>query len=196
MRFDLVRRTSPPRPLKCPTERQYRSMSLILLPCATLCLPFPVRHPRRDPPVTMLLLRALPFRHWQYSPATKGYVRHEQVVAIMSCHCRLFLIHLFSMCVAPFVLACFVLCACASVLDYEAALTRRHSDGLYYNMGAHFLWIGDRTRHMYTAFVSGFVSRWFISLVIAFLSVGGWVGVRVCVCVCFFVCVCVCLCES
>ncbi|KAI8999502.1 DAHP synthetase [Gaertneriomyces semiglobifer] len=33
------------------------------------------------------------------------------------------------------------------LLDYETQLTK-HVDGLYYNLGAHFLWIGDRTRQL------------------------------------------------
>jgi len=33
------------------------------------------------------------------------------------------------------------------LLDYEAALTKKIK-GAYYNMGAHFLWIGDRTRQI------------------------------------------------
>ena len=35
------------------------------------------------------------------------------------------------------------------MLDYETALTRPYQNGReYYNVGAHFLWIGDRTRQL------------------------------------------------
>ena len=33
------------------------------------------------------------------------------------------------------------------LLPYEAALTRRVGNA-WYNLGAHFLWIGDRTRQL------------------------------------------------
>jgi len=34
------------------------------------------------------------------------------------------------------------------LLDYETALTYKTKNGKHYNMGAHFLWIGDRTREL------------------------------------------------
>jgi 3-deoxy-7-phosphoheptulonate synthase len=34
----------------------------------------------------------------------------------------------------------------ALVLPYEQALTRREEDGRFFNVGAHMLWLGDRTR--------------------------------------------------
>jgi len=34
------------------------------------------------------------------------------------------------------------------LLDYESALTYRTKEGKHYNYGAHFLWIGDRTREL------------------------------------------------
>jgi len=33
-------------------------------------------------------------------------------------------------------------------LEYEEAMTKKHADGNFYNTGAHFLWIGDRTRQL------------------------------------------------
>jgi len=42
------------------------------------------------------------------------------------------------------------------VLDYEEALTRQSPDGSFYNLGAHFLWIGDRTRQIPNAHVEYF----------------------------------------
>jgi 3-deoxy-7-phosphoheptulonate synthase len=36
-------------------------------------------------------------------------------------------------------------------LPYETALTRIQSDGAWYNLGAHFLWIGVRTSHLNSA---------------------------------------------
>jgi 3-deoxy-7-phosphoheptulonate synthase len=36
----------------------------------------------------------------------------------------------------------------ALLLPYEEALTRRASDGLWYNCGAHTVWIGERTRQL------------------------------------------------
>jgi len=34
------------------------------------------------------------------------------------------------------------------LLDYESALTYKVKEGKHYNFGAHFLWIGDRTREL------------------------------------------------
>jgi 3-deoxy-7-phosphoheptulonate synthase len=34
------------------------------------------------------------------------------------------------------------------LLDYEQQLTRKGNDGKFYNLGTHFLWIGDRTRQL------------------------------------------------
>jgi len=34
----------------------------------------------------------------------------------------------------------------ALILDYESNLTRRHGNGKWYDLSAHMLWIGDRTR--------------------------------------------------
>ena len=43
------------------------------------------------------------------------------------------------------------------LLDYETALTRHClTDNKYYNLGAHFLWIGDRTRQLNGAHVEYF----------------------------------------
>ena len=42
------------------------------------------------------------------------------------------------------------------LLDYEQQLTRKGSDGRYYNFGTHFLWIGDRTRQLDGAHVEFF----------------------------------------
>ncbi|RKO92148.1 DAHP synthetase, partial [Blyttiomyces helicus] len=42
------------------------------------------------------------------------------------------------------------------LLDYESKLTRAGPDGAYYNLGAHFLWIGDRTRQLDGAHVEYF----------------------------------------
>lgn len=43
------------------------------------------------------------------------------------------------------------------LLDYEEALTRMHPPGAaWYNLGAHFLWIGDRTRQLDHAHVEYF----------------------------------------
>jgi len=41
------------------------------------------------------------------------------------------------------------------LLEYEAAITRRH-ESVYYNLGAHMLWIGDRTRQIGGAHVDYF----------------------------------------
>ena len=41
-------------------------------------------------------------------------------------------------------------------LPYEEAMTRRQPDGKFYNVGAHFLWIGDRTRQLDHAHVEYF----------------------------------------
>ena len=41
------------------------------------------------------------------------------------------------------------------LLDYESCLTRRINDK-YYNLGTHFLWIGDRTRHLNGAHIEYF----------------------------------------
>jgi 3-deoxy-7-phosphoheptulonate synthase len=41
------------------------------------------------------------------------------------------------------------------LLGYEEALTKRVNGG-YYNLGAHFLWIGDRTRQMDGAHIEYF----------------------------------------
>jgi 3-deoxy-7-phosphoheptulonate synthase len=41
-------------------------------------------------------------------------------------------------------------------LDYEEAMTTQTEDGKYYNTGAHFLWIGDRTRQLDHAHVEYF----------------------------------------
>ncbi|KAJ3414592.1 hypothetical protein HDV05_006331 [Chytridiales sp. JEL 0842] len=42
------------------------------------------------------------------------------------------------------------------LLDYEQQFTRQGSDGKYYNVGTHFLWIGDRTRQLDGAHVEYF----------------------------------------
>jgi 3-deoxy-7-phosphoheptulonate synthase len=42
------------------------------------------------------------------------------------------------------------------LLDYESSLTRKNADGKYYNLSAHFLWIGDRTRQLDGAHVEFF----------------------------------------
>lgn len=41
------------------------------------------------------------------------------------------------------------------VLDYEAAVTKRSNDR-YYNVGSHFIWIGDRTRQLDGAHIEYF----------------------------------------
>jgi 3-deoxy-7-phosphoheptulonate synthase len=41
-------------------------------------------------------------------------------------------------------------------LDYESALTRRADNGRHYNLGAHMLWLGERTRHIDEAHVEYF----------------------------------------
>lgn len=41
-------------------------------------------------------------------------------------------------------------------LQYEETMTVKHSNGKYYNTGAHFLWIGDRTRQLDHAHVEYF----------------------------------------
>jgi 3-deoxy-7-phosphoheptulonate synthase len=41
------------------------------------------------------------------------------------------------------------------ILDYEAALTKLVKDS-HYNLGAHFLWIGDRTRQIDGAHIEYF----------------------------------------
>jgi 3-deoxy-7-phosphoheptulonate synthase len=42
------------------------------------------------------------------------------------------------------------------LLPYEEALTRRAEDGRWYNLGAHFLWLGERTRDLDGAHVEYF----------------------------------------
>jgi 3-deoxy-7-phosphoheptulonate synthase len=42
------------------------------------------------------------------------------------------------------------------LLDYEQQLTRKGADGQHYNLGTHFLWIGDRTRQLDGAHVEFF----------------------------------------
>ncbi|KAJ1559846.1 hypothetical protein HK405_009127, partial [Cladochytrium tenue] len=42
------------------------------------------------------------------------------------------------------------------LLDYEQQLTRPGTDGRHYNLGTHFLWIGDRTRQIDGAHVEFF----------------------------------------
>lgn len=42
------------------------------------------------------------------------------------------------------------------LLAFEEALTREERDGVHYNLGAHFLWIGDRTRQIDGAHVEYF----------------------------------------
>jgi 3-deoxy-7-phosphoheptulonate synthase len=42
------------------------------------------------------------------------------------------------------------------LLDYEQQFTRKGTDGKYYNVGTHFLWIGDRTRQLDGAHVEYF----------------------------------------
>jgi 3-deoxy-7-phosphoheptulonate synthase len=42
------------------------------------------------------------------------------------------------------------------VLDFEEAMTRKASNGKYYNLGAHFVWIGDRTRQLDSAHIEYF----------------------------------------
>ncbi|HEV2088731.1 MAG TPA: 3-deoxy-7-phosphoheptulonate synthase class II [Cryptosporangiaceae bacterium] len=46
----------------------------------------------------------------------------------------------------------------ALILDYERALTRVDSDGLAYDMSAHMVWVGERTRQLDGAHID-FVSR-------------------------------------
>jgi 3-deoxy-7-phosphoheptulonate synthase len=41
-------------------------------------------------------------------------------------------------------------------LDYEESMTTQAPDGKYYNTGAHFLWIGDRTRQLDHAHIEYF----------------------------------------
>jgi len=41
-------------------------------------------------------------------------------------------------------------------LPYEEAMTAQHSDGKYYNLGSHMLWIGNRTRQLDHAHVEYF----------------------------------------
>eukprot|EP00386_Alphamonas_edax_P015750 GDKI01048118.1.p1 GENE.GDKI01048118.1~~GDKI01048118.1.p1 ORF type:complete len:353 (+),score=81.26 GDKI01048118.1:1-1059(+) len=42
------------------------------------------------------------------------------------------------------------------ILPYESALTKQHKDGLYYDLSAHMLWIGDRTRQLDHAHIEFF----------------------------------------
>ncbi|KAJ3351288.1 hypothetical protein HDU83_009015 [Entophlyctis luteolus] len=42
------------------------------------------------------------------------------------------------------------------LLDYEEQLTQKGTDGKFYNLGTHFLWIGDRTRQIDGAHVEYF----------------------------------------
>lgn len=42
------------------------------------------------------------------------------------------------------------------LLCYEEALTKNTENSDYYNLGAHFLWIGDRTRNLNEAHVEYF----------------------------------------